>query len=340
MDMDFRSIRWARRFGLYWDEFDGVKILRVSVPIGARFFVPMRLIKFISCYFGLKGFKQIKKKIDMIIAHFAFESGNAAEYINQKENIPYILFEHSSYFMSRGKSLEITKSVYQNASAVIAVSEFLSRQIEEFAAIKPLIIPNLIDEDVFFFKRTIHENFKIISVGRIVPWKQFDFIVEATNSLHKKGIHVKVDIVGTGSEEGKLKRLVQEYGIEDSVRFLGIVKNEDIPDLYCKSDLFVLPSKGETFGVVYLEALACGIPVVATNVGGAGEFIDDSNGLLIDCSSANNVEKAIISIHENYGKYNGRLISDAAIKKYGKKEFVKKLQSIINVVRKKHEIEN
>jgi glycogen(starch) synthase len=114
--------------------------------------------------------------------------------------------------------------------------------------------------------------------------------------LERKGIHhllealakpqplnVKLIIAGTGSFEPELRALAVELGLSDRVEFLGFVRRDQLPDVYRMGDMFVLPSQTESFGLVFAEAMACGLPIIATRVGGIPDLVrDGTDGLLTD----------------------------------------------------------
>jgi D-inositol-3-phosphate glycosyltransferase len=113
-------------------------------------------------------------------------------------------------------------------------------------------------------------------VGRIVPQKGIDKLVQAVSCLQdKQGI--KLVVIGgddrSRAEIQRLKDLARSLGIDDSVSFLGLIAHDELPFFYSAADVCVVPSYHESFGLVVLESLACGTPVVATKVGGAETLI-------------------------------------------------------------------
>jgi glycosyltransferase involved in cell wall biosynthesis len=107
-------------------------------------------------------------------------------------------------------------------------------------------------------------------------------------------------IVGSGRLEGRLREVAREAGIEGDVRFPGSVPDEALPDYYRAADLFVLPSRGlEAFGLVTLEALASGLPVVGTDVGGTGEILRPLDPRLVTGTGPEALATAIERAHRD-----------------------------------------
>ena len=119
---------------------------------------------------------------------------------------------------------------------------------------------------------------KVVTVGRLIPLKQIDLLIEAVSQLENVGLVV----VGDGPEREGLEELARCLGIVDRVHFAGIRSKETMFSFLCACDLFVLNSTHEGFPYVLLEAMSLGLPVLATGVGGTPELVHDGqNGLLI-----------------------------------------------------------
>ena len=115
---------------------------------------------------------------------------------------------------------------------------------------------------------------------------------------------MKLKIGGKGPEEAKLHQLAADLNLGGSVEFLGGLKNEEVLKLMYESDAFVLASRIETFGVVFIEALAQGLPVVATRCGGPESIVTPANGLLIDTENQQALTEALIALHDNHRQYS------------------------------------
>jgi glycosyltransferase involved in cell wall biosynthesis len=115
----------------------------------------------------------------------------------------------------------------------------------------------------------------VIYVARLTKIKNHGLLLRAVAGVKKKGIEVRVTLVGSGPLRGDIEGLVKELGLEQQVELRGEVPYEQLPDLYRAADVAVVASDYESFGFVVLEAMACGVPVVASDVGGNGEVVAD-----------------------------------------------------------------
>lgn len=134
----------------------------------------------------------------------------------------------------------------------------------------------------------------IISVSRLVPKNALDDLVRAMPSILRDHPDAALLLVGDGSELGKLEELTRRLGIENRVRFTGSVEHRDTAKYLLLSDVFVRPSASEGLGSAFLEAMACGVPVVATPVGGIPDFLrDGETGLLCRPHDPESVASAV-----------------------------------------------
>jgi len=121
-----------------------------------------------------------------------------------------------------------------------------------------------------------NEKLKLLSVCNLLPVKNLESVMEAISKMPEKH-QIDYTIYGTGPSEDKLKSLVQQLGLEQTVHFKGTVKNKDLPALMPEFDVFIQPSFKETFGLSYFEAMACGLPVILTENTGAYEMIKNKD---------------------------------------------------------------
>lgn len=198
----------------------------------------------------------------------------------------------------------ISKLVITNANTVIALTEDMKTEIQKIYDIEISVIPNGINLDKFrnlsretFRKRLgIKKGEKIITfVGTLRPVKGLKYLIQAMNIISKQDTGIKLMLVGDGEERLALQELVKELDLEDRVTFVGKVLNEEIPGYMIASDVFVLPSLSESFGIVNLEAMACGLPIVASKVGGLPEIVKNGvNGFLVEPKNPEQISDKVL----------------------------------------------
>jgi glycosyltransferase involved in cell wall biosynthesis len=162
------------------------------------------------------------------------------------------------------------------ATEIVCISEFeKSMLIRSFAVPKSkvTVIPNGVDEIRSRTRSQIDfrhgEELSLLYVGCIVEWKGIQHLLLVVKELMKRGVNVRLNIVGSGNYETTLRRESNSLGIADKVKWLGIVKGERLNDLYRKADVSLLLSVGENFGTVVAEALAQGTPAIVTTTDSA-----------------------------------------------------------------------
>jgi glycosyltransferase involved in cell wall biosynthesis len=145
-----------------------------------------------------------------------------------------------------------------------------------------------------------------------------------------KDMDVELIVVGDGIERPKLESLVISCGIESQVSFLGNLNREDVKIEMQRCDAFVLASRYETFGVVYIEALACGKPIIATSCGGPAMIVDEENGLLVPVEDIKALSEAMSYLFTHYDNYKPETIRKNCINKYSEEVIIGKISDIYN----------
>jgi phosphatidylinositol alpha-1,6-mannosyltransferase len=135
------------------------------------------------------------------------------------------------------------------------------------------VVPNGIDELHFSppVKQKSASELRLVTVARLLERKGIQVILKAC--AEPEPLPVNLTIIGTGHFQGRLQALAEELGISDRVHFAGYVSNQDLPKFYRSVDAFILPSDTESFGLVFAEAMSCGLPILASNVGGIPEIV-------------------------------------------------------------------
>jgi glycosyltransferase involved in cell wall biosynthesis len=191
----------------------------------------------------------------------------------------------------------IIKKIWENAYFVIANSQGLCELALKADPQKKIgVIYNGIDINEFFpdqNKKNI-DQFTILCVSRVTPRKGIRFLIQAFGVLSKRYDYIKLVIVGDGNERDSLENLVQGMGLKDKVVFTGPVLHEKVFEYYQKSNIFVLPSLNEGMSNTMLEALACGMPLIATDTGGTRELVlNNKNGFIVKMRDSNDLVEKI-----------------------------------------------
>lgn len=270
-------------------------------------------------------------KVDLIHCQSSFWAGISAEYIAKKYNIPLVITEHSSLSTAiyiKESYEPFIKNSYLNADVLIAVGNGLKKEIVEFSGRNDIkVIHNLIPVEKFKISKNINDKFTFFSLAFLEGEKGMDILIKAFAKYFKNS-NTKLIIGGEGSQKEGLISLCKELKIDNQVEFLGALSREEVSDYMSKCDAFVLASKYETFGVVYIEALASGKPVIGTYNGGAEDIINNENGLLVKINDIDELGNAMSNIIENINLYNPEKIRKNCVEKYSKKKIIKEILNV------------
>ena len=139
-------------------------------------------------------------------------------------------------------------------------------------------------------------------------------------------------IAGDGEFLPFYKNLAIKKNIDKYIIWSGYINRTDAPILFNSCNAFVLPSKHETFGVVYAEAIACGLPIIATKCGGPESIINKQNGILVNIGDSIEIKNALINIYSNYHNYSKEKIRQNFLENFSQKNVVEKLLDIYNKI--------
>jgi len=184
-------------------------------------------------------------------------------------------------------------------------SEYAKNDFERLTGLSAKVIPYGIDFKKFRRKRAdkkivnelgLKGKTVLIAVGRLSKQKGFEYLIKALSEVKKKEKNFKLLLIGDGEEKKSLERLSKKMGLEEEIIFLGKVFHDKLPKYYHVADIFVLPSLYESFGIVFLEAMAAGLPIISTNVAAIPEVVDKKVGILVKPKNVNELAKAILTL--------------------------------------------
>lgn len=196
-----------------------------------------------------------------------------------------------------------SKPILQNADAVLALTEDMKQKMWEIHDREIFVVPNGIDLKRFKISPGNKEGVNtktIIFVGRLHPVKGVQYLIEAMVTVHREMPEAELVIVGDGAERSRLEELTERLNLNGCIQFMGQMPQESIPKIMCQADVFALSSLSESFGIVNLEAMAAGLPIVATNVGGVPDIVEEGvNGLLVNPESPGKIADKLLFLLEN-----------------------------------------
>jgi glycosyltransferase involved in cell wall biosynthesis len=216
------------------------------------------------------------------------------------------------------------QKLFEKADFIQAISQYLADWARKEGAKCPVeVVPNGVDINKFKNQKSkiknTNQKLKIITVSRLVSKNGIDILIQAAAKLKTLLLNSKflIRIVGSGPEEQKLKRLARDLKVDDCVEFLGDIVPDRIPEYLAQADIFVRPSRSEGLGSSFLEAMAAGLPVVGTAVGGIAEIIrNNENGLLVKPEDPKDLAQKIQlllesqDLREKLGQNGRRLVEE------------------------------
>ncbi len=246
-----------------------------------------------------------EKKIDVIDGHWADYGAVVAYLLSRILERKYIATCHGSDVACDKEGLpsiltggrrEIVSTALENASNIIVESKSIAEDVRKYCSKNPIIVHYGIDLNLF---KPIHKKiFKkrtVISVGALIKRKGYDYLLEAIKKVLEKDKNIHFLIIGDGPEKTKLKNLARKLGIVDNITFKDFIKNKDLPIFYSSSEFFALATLHEGFGNVFIEAMACGIPVVSTNVAAVPEAVGEG-GILVEPRNPDQLAEAMLKL--------------------------------------------
>lgn len=267
-------------------------------------------------------------KPDVVHAHNAKYAGFIAQVIKEADDVPFIITEHSSTFRTTDVASEWIypiKKAIQQATAKTAVSQALANAIVNQIGVRDVeVLPNIVDS-IFLESEIINRDNDsgciFLNIASLDVNKNQSALIEAF-ARHFKGGRCRLRIGGTGPLSGQLNELARRLGIEDQVTFLGFLDRQSVLREMQAADCFVLSSRQETFGVVLVEALAAGRPVIATRCGGPEDIVNEENGLLVAPGDIAALGAAMMQMAQTASQYQPEALREDCRIRFGEKAFV------------------
>lgn len=273
-------------------------------------------------------------------AHALYPSAAAARRLAQEHELPLVVSIHGSDLYANLSNRAARREIVAAAEAarrVICVSESLSRDARDLLgldAARVLVVPDAYDDDRFaFVRRPSHEGpARLVTTGRLVDVKGHAILIDAVAMLARSGVAVTLEIVGAGPLESSLRARSVAARVSDRVRFSGALAPEALVEALGRADLYVSPSRREGFGVALVEALATGLPAVATACGGPQDIVHDTDGVLVAPDDPSALADGISDVLSRIGGFDREGIAASAAERFGRAPVAARLVEVYRTV--------
>jgi len=286
--------------------------------------------------FALKmydAYKAVHGAPDIIHAKATMWGAVLAKAIAERENIPYLVTVHSSVFARNivGPREKVTATLaLKSANRLLSVSSTLAKDLERILGIhasKFTTVPNMIDVEKFpYTPLPKNTTFTFGYMANLVNDKGHETLLKA----FKKVTNAKLLLAGDGPLRKQLEKLTSVYGIDDRVEFVGAIPREKACEFFQAVDAFVHPSRYETFGIVLIEALSTGRPVVATRCGGPNDIVRNEDGILVDVDDVDGLAEAMANMIGM--EWDTKLMRDGVEARYTKAAIRKQFLDIYDTI--------
>lgn len=322
------------------------------VYYGTKSNLPYLLAKLVAGYMFvisfLKGYRFILEtwgKPDIVHVNVLTRMGVFALWLQLFKGIRYVITEHWSRYLPITGTYKglirkiVTKIVVQNAAAVSTVSANLAQSMQSHGLHNKhfLLLPNIVDTDAYvpLTSKTPGAKKRFIHISCFEDQsKNISGILHMLSKLATLRNDFECIMVGEGIDLEKMKSLSNDLGLKEPlVRFTGLLENKNLINIYQSADFMVMFSNYENMPVVISESLSCGLPVIATSVGGIPEYINKDNGRLVSAGNDAELLEAIEYMLDNFTHFDKNKIRKYAVENFGKQAVGKRLHELYSYVK-------
>ena len=269
--------------------------------------------------------------------HVPYKAGLVALWLKKKYGLDYYLTEHwagydkineDNYYSRSAAFRYITRKIMRKAKQIVTVSKDLSIKLNSIEpGLHTKVISNTVNEALFYFEKEKPKTFRFIHY--VSSWKgqkNTEGLIRAFSQLQK--VEPEWECIMYGPVDQELFELVTTLGLTQKIKFTGEISYESVAEIVRSASAFVCFSNYENQPCSILEALCCGVPVIATRVGGIPEVINPNNGILIEPRNESQLLVAMEKVMENFEHFNPESIANDAKEKYSYSTIGKQLSSL------------
>lgn len=324
---------------------DGLSVVRVRVRCWSEVTPEESLTYFDRCFrLGYRLLKARWGRPDIVHAHNAWLAGTSVMPVAVIDGIPYCLTEHSTFYARNlipERFFPLLMKVYGQAAASMVVSPALGALLEDKGLLPDgwRYFPNVLDplfEGAELPAHPASAGRRFLNIAELTEKKGQTYLLRAFALACKGDPEASLVIAGDGDLRDELHAEARRLDISGQVIFTGRIDRGEVLRQMQACDVFVLPSLVETFGVVVIEAMACGKPVVATKCGGPENILLDEHGALVPPGDAEALASAMSHVMETRADYDAASIRQYALLKFGSESFADNLIGIYEVILATH----
>jgi teichuronic acid biosynthesis glycosyltransferase TuaC len=268
-------------------------------------------------------------EFDLIHAHFTYPDGVVAAHLGRRYGVPVVITEHVPWeaWRSHPRVLRRAGWAAQRSACHISVSESVRRSVANYTGEQDrlVVVPNSVDGSVFTSLTDGRERIpnQILFAGAVRPVKGVDLLLRSLRLLVERRRDVNLVVAGEAfyggyrKEEVRLRQMVKDLGLEERVKFVGKQAPPALARYMRESAMLVLPSRLESFGMVLVEALACGTPVVSTRCGGPQDIVNDEVGILVPPDDPTALADAMENVLDHPQSYDPDRLRAYALRNFG-----------------------
>lgn len=280
---------------------------------------------------------------DIVNFHIAYPNcTKISDLVKKFPSLKFLITEHwTAYHNNFGlsensKGRKRIANIFNNNVPLFVVSNALGEDIRTFSGLPEKhykVIPNIVDSEFDYKEKKVDGNFIFSSINNWNPMKNPFVLIEAFNELKNEYENIKLILGGHGWILPEMKAFVKNLGLDNYIEFTGRLNKIKVLELLQQSHVYCQSSNYETFSVICAEALSTGTPVIATNIGGVKDFVNTSNGILVDDLESESWYQSMKYMIENYKAFNRKVFSEETKIKFSRKTignlYYENLQAIV-----------
>ena len=327
---DLKSLRGLEKIRIFpkihYENDEGLRTFRM---LWNNWFPKMKPLQIL--FFKLLGLILFKRYIkefgkpEIIHCHSVMLGGWLTEKISDTYKIPFVITEHNSmFFIGKYKKYHTKISeIYNKSSLCLTVSSDYCKILKKTIPDSPDWIPhnNIVSHKFLSTSIKMKEKdpFIFLSISNLYKNKNVPLVLKSFKRFNEDNPNSQLRIIGVGSEENKLKALTKKLKIKN-VSFLGIKTRDQIVQEFNNSNVFVLGTKYETFGVVLIESISMGVPVIVTDCGGSNDIMNEEVGKVTKQNDVEDMYKSMIDVFNKYSDFIPQNLRNYSKSKFSEKK--------------------